>query len=322
MSEKTITVIPPVRKFTHRIGIYCRVSTRSQEQLESLSYQISSLTRRVAATPGWMLADIYLDVKSGSNASSRNEFQRMLGDCAAKKLDVILTKSVSRFGRNTTEILEIIHTLDNYGVAVLFDQESLNTKDPESMFQISIIQGIAQEEGAVRSRNISWGILRKAENGTAAILKRKCYGYYNDENGELKINEVEAKVVRSIFEMYLQGKSILGIIRELEALGIKSPTGKDAWSKRSIDVMLSNEKYSGDVIVFKTYNSGYPNTVRKVNTGNEKIKLATFGSHPAIISKEIFSEVQAEKERRSNMIKDDTGRSRKSTRYSSKRDNT
>jgi hypothetical protein len=121
--------------------------------------------------------------------------------------------------------------------------------------------------------------------------------------------------------MYLQGKSIIGIKRELESRGIKSPTGNDAWCKRSIDVMLSNEKYSGDVIVFKTFNSGYPNSKRKDNDG-EWNKFLSVANHPAIITKEVFLAVQEEKARRSNVIKNDNGSSRKSTRYSSSRDST
>jgi DNA invertase Pin-like site-specific DNA recombinase len=214
----------------------------------------------VSGKLGWQLTDIYLDVRSGTDAASRSEFQRMLRDCRANKLDIVFTKSISRFGRNTVETLSAINELRNCNVEVIFDQEELRTNDPGSQLLISILEGVAQEESEARSKSIRWGIIRKAEDGTSSLYKRKCYGYCAGENGELQINESEASVVRSVFDMYLQGKSIIGIKRELESRGIKSPTGNDAWCKRSIDVMLSNEKYSGDVIVFKTFNSGYPNS--------------------------------------------------------------
>lgn len=318
-NEPRVTVIPPLPRYTHRVGIYCRVSTRSQEQLGSLAFQVSYLTRKVAATLGWLLVDIYLDIKSGASTADRTEFQRMMEDCRAKKLDIVVTKSISRFGRNTADTLAAINELRLYDVEVCFDQEDMSTKDPYSSLMISILEGVAQEESAARSKNISWGILRKVENGTSGLLNRKCYGYCHDADEQLQIDEAEAEVVRSVFEMYLQGKSVLGIIRELEAQSIKSPAGKDKWCKRSIDTMLSNEKYCGDVLMFKTYNTGYPQTKRQVNNG-EKDKFISIGNHPAIVSKETFSAVQAEKEHRSNVVKAEGGSSRKSTHYSAKRD--
>jgi site-specific DNA recombinase len=317
--ETNVTVIPPTRRFTYRVGIYCRVSTRSQEQLDSLVNQVSLLTRRVAATLEWRLVDTYLDIKSGSDTASRYEFQRMMNDCRSKKIDIILTKNISRFGRNTVETLAAINELSTYGVEVIFDEEGLSTIDPKSPLVISVFEGIAQAENESRRQNISWGIRRKVEKGTASLLNRKCYGYSNDKDGNLQIVEVEAEVVRLVFDLYLQGKSVVGIIRELESKGIPSPTGKDKWCKRTIDVMLSNEKYIGDVIIYKTYNAGYPKTKRKVNLG-EKDKLLSSGYHPAIISNEIFSAVHAEKVRRSNVFKGENGNVRKTSRYSSKHD--
>lgn len=320
LGNSRVTVIPPKPRFTHRVGIYCRVSTRSQEQLDSLANQVSFLTRIVATKLGWQLMDIYLDVKSGSDAASRSEFQRLLRDCQANKLDIVLTKSVSRFGRNTAETLAAINEIRGYQVEVIFDQEELSTNDPNAQLLISILEGVAQEENEARSKNIRWGIMRKVENGTSSIFNRKCYGYYTDENGDLQINETEASVVRLVFDMYLQGQSVLGILRELESQGIKSPTGNDRWCKRSVDVMLRNEKYSGDVIIFKTYNTGSPNVKRKINDSNEINKYISIANHPAIVTKEIFSAVNMERLSRSNITKDENGSKRKSTRYSSKRD--
>jgi hypothetical protein len=169
---------------------------------------------------------------------------------------------------------------------------------------ISIIESIAQAENESRSDNIKWGIKQRVAQGTSMQYNRKCYGYFNDENGNLVIDEREAKTVRMIFNLYLHGKSVLGIVKELERLGIKSPTGKATWPKRTIDVMLSNEKYMGNVRLLD----------------NRKYEAYYFveDNNPAIIPKETFQAVQIEKQRRSNMIKSKEGLQRKSTKYSSK----
>ena len=317
--NRKVTTIPPTPKFISRVGLYCRVSTKSEEQLNSLSNQISYLTRLIAARLGWQLVDIYIDIKPGSNTSSRNEFQRMMDDCQAGKLDVVVTKSVSRFGRNTVETLHALNKMRSWNIDVYFENEELHTKDGQSTFIISVLEGIAQEENTNRSQNISWGILRKVENGNAQILRRKCYGYYQDEESNLQIQEDEAVVVRSVFDMYLQGASIVGIVRELEKHGVKSPTGKDRWCKRTIETMLSNEKYTGNVVVFKSYNFGFPDRKRRSNKGEKDMYIA-IDSNPEIISKAHFEKVQEEKARRSNVIRNESGSVRKKTHYSTKRD--
>ena len=250
----------------------------------------------------------------------REEFQRMLNDCRAGKLDIILTKSISRFGRNTVEALQALNELRSHRVEVIFEAEHLSTSDPKSSLVISILEQYSQQENEERRKNVLWGMRQKAENGTSSLYARKCYGFSHDQNGELSINQSEAAIVCDIFDMYLQGKSILGIQRELETRAIKSPTGKEKWSKRTIDTMLSNEKYSGDVIIFKTFSDGFPNTKRKVNEPVQHTKYQSVGCHPAIISKEAFDAVQAEKARRSNVENGIDGKKRRVTRYSSKKD--
>lgn len=157
--------------------------------------------------------------------------------------------------------------------------------------------------------------------GTSSLYARKCYGFTHDRNGNLTVDEAETTVVCDIFNFYLKGKSILGIQRELKARGIKSPTGKDTWCKRTIDVMLSNEKYAGDVIIFKAFSTGLPQRKRRVNDPVQHTKYAAVGNHPAIIDKEAFNAVQAEKVRRSNVQKEGVMKFRKSTRYSSMKKN-
>lgn len=294
---------PPKRE--RRVGIYCRVSTNSADQLKSLTAQVSALTRLTAANPKWLLVDVYIDIASSKTGSSRKEFNRMLQDCKSRDIEIILTKSISRFGRDTVEILDALNRLRVLGVRVIFEQEVLDTADTDNDLMISIIESIAQAENESRSDNIKWGIKQRAAQGTSKLYNRKCYGYYNDEDGNLAIDEKEAKNVCMIFNLYLQGKSVLGIVKELERLGIKSPTGKATWPKRTIDVMLSNEKYIGNV--------------RLLDNGKHSACYLAEGNNPAIISKETFQAVQIEKQHRSNVTKGEEGTQRKSEKYSSKK---
>lgn len=304
--NKTIHYIPPLpQKREKRVGIYCRVSTNSTEQLKSLTTQVSALTRITAANPKWLLVDVYIDIASSKTGSSRREFSRMLQDCKSRDIEIIITKSISRFGRDTVEILDALNQLKVLGVRVIFEQEVLDTADTDNDLMISIIESIAQAENESRSDNIKWGIKQRAAQGTSKLYNRKCYGYKNDANGNLTIDEKEAKNVRMIFNMYLQGKSVLGIVSELERLGIKTPTGKEKWAKRTIDVMLSNEKYTGNV--------------RLLDDGKHDSCYLSEENNPAIISKEIFKGVQIEKQHRSNVTKSDDGTQRKSKKYSSKK---
>lgn len=304
--NKKISYIPPKPpKSEKRVGLYCRVSTNSIDQLKSLTAQVSALTRLTAANPKWLLVDVYIDIASSKTGTFRKEFTRMLQDCKSRDIEIILTKSISRFGRDTVEILDALNQLRVLGVRVIFEQEQLDTADTDSDLTISIIESIAQAENESRSDNIKWGIKQRATQGTSKLYNRKCYGYTNADDGSLVIEESEAKNVRLIFNLYLRGKSIIGIASELERLEIKSPTGKDKWSKRTIDVMLSNEKYIGNV--------------RLLDNGKHESYYLSEGNNPAIVSKETFQAVQIEKQRRSNVIKSEEGNRRKNIKYSSKK---
>lgn len=303
---KRVHFIPPKpQKRDKRIGIYCRVSTNSSEQLQSLAAQVSHLTKITAATPQWLLADVYMDISTSKTGSSRKEFNRMLDDCTSHKLDIIFTKSISRFGRDTVETIEALSKLKNAGVRAIFEQEELDTANTDSDLMISIIESFTQAENESRSENIKWGIKQGAASGTSKLYDRKCYGYKHDEDGKLIIDEETAENVKMIFDLYLRGQSVLGIIKELEKRKIPSPTGKEKWCKRTIDVMLSNEKYTGDV--------------RLLKTGKSEVHYLATDNNPAIISKEVFKAVQIEKKRRSNVVKDKNGCHRKSEKYSSKK---
>ncbi len=323
MPKITTIDLRPVFPQRKRTGLYCRVSSTLAPQLQSLAQQISYLTKMVMHEPWWLLTDIYIDVKSGEAVSNRPQFMRLIGDCKAGLIDLVIAKNISRFSRDAAELLSVIRELRAIGVEVLFEQEMLSTADNSSELMISVIEAIAQADNDSRSKNVRWAIVKRAQDCTSALYKRRCYGYYTDSDGELRINEEEAAVVRSIFDMYLSGLSLVGIIRALEAEGAKTPTGKDKWSKRTLDQLLSNDKYSGDVTIFKTYTakeySPFKAIKRKDNHGEHE-RYVSLACHPAIISKDDFDAVQAEKARRSNVEAVDGEWKRKSTHYSVKRD--
>ncbi len=294
---------PPKRE--KRVGIYCRVSTKSMEQLQSLTAQVSHLTRLTATVPQWLLSDVYMDIATSKTGSSRKEFNRMLEDCKSHKLEIVITKDVSKFGRDTVEVLKAFNQLKVLGVRVIFEGNSLDTANTDSDLMVAVMESIAQAENESRSENIRMGIKYRAAAGTSKLYDRKCYGYKHDEEGHLVIDEEQAKNVKLIFDLYLGGQSVVGIIKELAKRKILSPTGKEKWCKRTIDVMLSNEKYTGDV--------------RLLKSGKSEVHYLASGNNPAIISKETFEAVQMEKVRRSNVVKDEDGSKRKNEKYSSKR---
>lgn len=288
-----------------RVAIYARVSSNSVEQLNSLTAQISGLTRLTAANPTWLLVDTYIDIASSKTGSHRKEFNRLLADCTANKVDIVLTKNISRFGRDSVEVLTAVEKLVDAGVRVLFITEGIDTEKDDYRLYISVHESFAQAENETRSANIKWGNKQRAADGTSKLYDRKCYGYTNDENGKLTIVDEQADVVKMIFDWYLQGDSIGVIIKKLKHQGIKTPTGKEDWSKRTIDTMLSNDKYAGNVILLKK------------NLNSER--FLSKKNHPAIISEETFKTVQIEKGRRSNVVVGEDGVKRRSTKYSSKK---
>ena len=310
MSDNAVVHYIPARfpKREKRVGIYCRVSTNSMEQLQSLTAQISHLTRVVSTMPQWLLSDVYIDIASSKTGSSRKEFSRLLEDCNSKKIDIVITKNISRFGRDSVEVFDAFNNLKALGVRVIFEQEDLDTANTDCNLMVSIIESLAQAENESRSDNIRMGTKYRASSGTSKLYDRKCYGYKHNEEGKLIIDDETSKNVKLIFELYLGGQSVLGIVKELEKRKILSPTGKEKWCKRTIDVMLSNEKYTGDVKLMKS--------------GNSDVQYLSEDNNPAIISKEVFEAVQVEKGRRSNVVKGESEIvKRKSEKFSSKRKN-
>ena len=289
------------------VVIYARVSSNTMDQLESLKAQVSGLTKFISGHNNWKLVDIHIDIASAKKDSFRPAFHQMIiEECKAGLTDIVVIKSISRFGRDTVEVLDAINTLGESQVRIIFKQEELDTLTVGSSLLIAAIEACTQTENETRSDNVKWGIKQRISNSGLGFYRRKCYGYDKDENSDLVINKEQAEVVKLIFDLYLGGKSILGIVEELKDRNIKSPTGKDDWPKRSVEKVLSNEKYIG---------------ISAVNVGGEEGQIYKLNnSHPSIIPKEMFDTVQEEKIQRSNLDISENGISkRKSKKYSSKK---
>ena len=302
----TMTAYPPDDgSRLYRVVVYCRVSTYHEDQLASLNAQLEYYQDYVRNHRGWILTGAYKDVKSARSIHARDQFEKMIADCMEGRIDIIVTKTVSRFGRNTVDTLSVLRNLREKGVDVFFEQEGLHSAQGGDELLISVLRAIA----------------RQTQNPDAAIYSRLCYGHRQPQPGQLAIYKEEAAVVRFIFDQYLQGVSVLGIKRMLEAKGIKTPTGKDVWPRRTIETLLDSEKYMGDSVVYKTYCAEYPDRKRIRNRG-ERESFIVQSHHPAIISIEQFKAVQKEIDRRSNIVIGEDGIARrKNTHYSSRQKN-
>ncbi len=288
------------------VGIYCRVSTNEKNQLNSLAAQIAALTHAVANVEQWRLTDTFIDIASAKSESPRHEFERMIKEAEAHHISVILTKSISRFGRDTVDTLEAIHRLKAAGVRVIFDEDGLDTNVVDDELLISVAESFAQSENESRSMNIRMGLRNRALNGSSGNYRKRLYGYEKDADGNLVIEPEQAQVVRDIFRWYNEGASIVGIQKKLAEQQIPSPRGKEKWSKRTIDNLLSNEKYIG--------------TVRLMDSVTEGQMFEMKESHPPIITEDVFRRAQEEKKKRSNITVNEAGEiQRKNTKYSSKR---
>ena len=285
-----------------RTGIYCRVSSSKKAQLISLTEQISALTAQIAYLPDYVLCDTYIDIASGSTLEGRPGFQRLISDCTSGKIQYVITKSVSRFGRDVLVALSALSKLRENHVRVYFMAENIYSDDPNLQVYLATELACAEMDNQSRSENIRWGIDKRAELGITKSFDKICYGYTHDKEGHLVIENDEADIVRLIFRWYLNGYSIIGIIKELETYCIPSPSGKETWNRHMIEKTLRNVKYAGDSIV-KTKSNHY----------------LISDHHPAIIPRGAFDAVQLQLSMRSNITRNPDGSvERKSTKYSSK----
>ncbi|MFT9494453.1 recombinase family protein [Anaerosolibacter sp.] len=305
---KTVTVIPPNPKYDKRIrnehkmlnvAAYCRVSTRFEQQENSYEAQISYYSRKIESNKNWNYVGIYADEgKAATATKSRDSFNNMIEDCYAGKIDLILTKSISRFARNTVDCLRIIRELKDRQVRILFEKENIDTMDSSGELLITILSSQAQEESRNLSENTRWGIIRKFEQGIVQVNHTKFLGYTKNADEKLIIVPEEAAIVKRIFDLYLQGLGTYKIARALESEEIRTTTGKEKWHHETIYKMLQCEKYMGDAILQKTYTIDFLTKKRVMNNGYVK-KYYVRNSHEAIITKEQFYLVQEEMKRRS-----------------------
>jgi len=286
-----------------RVAAYCRVSTELEQQESSYEAQVEYYTRKIQETDNWILAGIYADDgKSATNTKKRDDFNAMIKDALDGKIDMILTKSVSRFARNTVDSLLTIRKLKERNIAVVFEKEGVNTLDGTGEILITILSSLAQEESRNISENTRWGVVRKFEKGKMIVNHSKFMGYTKNENGDLVIVPEEAEIVRLIFRLYLEGYSAGKISRYLEEKGIKTVTGQDKWHDTVIFKMLRNEKYMGDALLQKTYTVDFMTKKKVINKGIVP-QYYVEDDHEPIIPKELFYRVQEELARRSSMNK-------------------
>lgn len=316
--KMTVTMIPAKSQGLKMVAIYCRVSTTHEAQEESLDIQIKTLKQVVADNPKWMLYRVYSDRDSGGNVF-RPDFQKLIFDCYENRIDIVLVKTISRFARNTVDLLETVSRLKGLGIEVIFHHENLRTSEADNDMLISALGAIAQAESESTGEAIKWGLKRGFISGNSKLYSRKCFGYKQNEEGELIIDEEQAEVVRAIFDLYLGGLSIGLIVRELEKRGVKSPQGKAVWSKKSIQTLLENEKYIGQVLLGKTYTGDFPNNKQFLNDGEHEQFLMK-DAHEPIIGLEKFEQVQEEMKQRSNIEIVNGAAKRKGTHYSTKRE--
>lgn len=304
--QRTVTVIPakPQRsqqavKRQLRVAAYCRVSTEEEEQQSSYEAQCTYYTDKIMTNPEWTMAGIFADEGiTGTSTKKRNDFNRMIRKCRQKKIDLILTKSISRFARNTLDSLKYIRALKEQRIGIIFEKENINTLEMDTELIITFMSAFAQSESESISANVRWGKRQAMKEGKTSVNIKKLYGYFLDSEGNPQVDTDKAEVIRSIFNRYLQGASLRMIRQELEAAGIPNPAGSEKWGIDQIRNILSNEKYCGDVLMQKTFIQDCISKKVVKNTGQLPMYLIQ-NNHPAIVSREVYQAVQAEKARRS-----------------------
>lgn len=299
---KKITIIPAEPKNTTkeellRVAAYIRVSTDSKEQESSFELQYSYFNNRISENDNWILVKTYKDYgKSGLSISKRDGFKEMIADAKKKRFDLLIVKSMSRFARNTIDSIKTVRLLLEHNIEIIFDVEKMHIKKNDSELLLSILSAFAQEESASKSTDIRWGMKQKMKEGTYIV--KAIYGYRSVDQ-QLVINQSEAEVVRLIYELYLNNNSYGTIKTELEKRDLLSPTGGNTWSTKTIERILSNEKYLGRVTYPKSFSKDYLNNQRFINKG-EVTQYTVYDNHDAIITEDQFNQVQVLKQKRAN----------------------
>jgi site-specific DNA recombinase len=304
--KKTITLIEPQSSHTVdkekynqlRVAAYCRVSTDSEEQLTSYTMQKKVYTELIQSKPEWCLAGIYADEGiSGTRADKRKEFQRMIHDAYKGKIDYIITKSVSRFARNTADCIEYVRQLKLRGIGVIFEEQNCDTLKCDSELLLTIHAGFAQAESESMSKNITWSVRKRFENGKVAFCYNKTLGYRKGTDGGPEIIPEEAETIHLIFDRFLSGMTVRQIADKLNEEGIETKCGNGKWSLSTVERILKNERYCGDAILQKTVTIDCISKTKKKNTGEAPMYYVR-DNHPAIIDRKTFNLAQEELTRR------------------------
>ena len=309
-AERIVEVIPAtwnpadesvreIRKL--RVAAYCRVSTELEQQQSSYDIQIEYYTRHIMQNPNWIFAGVFADDgRSATNTFRRDDFNQLMNQCMKGKVDMVITKSISRFARNTVDCISWVRKLKEKNVAVYFEKENLNTLDDSTEMILTILSSQAQEESRAISTNVKWGYARKFEKGEST--RQRSYGFRKTPTGEMCIVEEEAAVIRNMARWFLDGDSLERIKHRLEEAGIETTTGKKTWSTGTIYNILTNEKIMGDVLLQKTFTADYLTKRRVKNSGQQK-QYYVKNHHEAIIPKTVYYKIQEEIARRSSLKK-------------------
>lgn len=324
-ATKNITVIPARRRVGNtvnkeekpklKVAAYCRVSTDSDEQATSYEAQVEHYTDFIKKNPEWEFAGIFADDGiTGTNTKKREEFNRMIDEAMAGRIDMIITKSISRFARNTLDCLKYIRQLKEKNIPVYFEKENINTMDAKGEVLLTIMASLAQQESQSLSQNVKLGFQYRYQQGQMTVNHNRFLGFTKDEKGQLIVEPNEAVVVKRIYREYLEGASLQQIGRGLEADGILTGAGKKKWRPETLQKILKNEKYIGDALLQKTYTVDFLEKKRVPNNGLVP-QYYVENSHEAIIPRDLYMQVQEEMIRRANLH---SGQNRKKRVYSSK----
>lgn len=286
-----------------RVAAYCRVSTAQEEQQNSYQVQIAYYTDLINRKKEWTLAGIFADEGiSGTQTKKRTEFNRMIRMCRNKKIDLVITKSISRFARNTVDCLEYVRQLKDLGIGVIFEKENINTLTMTSEFMIALYGSFAQAESESISKNVSWGKEKAYREGKVQFQYKYLLGYKKGEDGKPEIVPEEAETVRLIYTLFLDGYSMSRIKKLLENKGILTSQGNKVWNESLIRSILKNEKYAGDALLQKTFTSDCITHKIVKNHGERPMYLVT-DHHEPIIDRDTYNRVQQELARRTSKRK-------------------
>lgn len=299
-----VTVIPATKQQEQshhggrnlRVAAYCRVSSKKDEQEHSFEVQKAYYTEKITKNPEWKMAGIYADEGiTGTSMKKRDDFKRMLRACREGRIDLILVKSVSRFGRNTVDVMKTVRSLQERGIGVIFEKEGLDTRNMNSELMLAFHSAFSQSESESIRENVSWGYRKSFENGKVHISSNM-FGFCRLENGEIDVDEEQAQAVRLMFDLYLGGASLAAIKKELERREIRTALGSEKWNTKNILLILQNEKYKGDALLQKTYRPTLFS--KRVENNGVLPKYYVSDCLPRIVRPDIFDRVQAEISRR------------------------